>query len=133
MSSVQVLEMILLGLGTGLLSGLFGVGGGVLMVPGLVLLFSRQQHEAQATSLAAMVLLGLVGALRYGLAGRGPDVRTSVVLAVSGMVGTYFLGGALANRLSEKGLQHLFGAFMLLVALHMMGVYQWVGQHLARR
>ncbi len=133
MSGVQALEMVLLGLGTGLLSGLFGVGGGVLMVPGLVLLFSRQQHEAQATSLAAMVLLGLVGALKYAAAGRGPDVRSAVILGISGMVGTYFLGATLANRLPAKGLQQLFGVFMLLVALHMMGVYQWVGQHLARR
>jgi len=132
-SAADGLKIVLLGVGTGVLSGFFGVGGGVLMVPGLVYFFSRTQQSAQSTSLAAMVLIALVGAIRYGVAGRAPELRIALVLAVAGMLGAYFLGAPLANRLPAKTLQHYFGALMLLVALHMMGVYGWIGQVLGRR
>jgi len=103
------------------------------MVPGLVFLLAQEQHVAQATSLAAMVLLGAVGALRYGVEGRAPDVPSSVLLAIGGMVGAYFLGAPLANRLPAKTLQQFFGGVMLLVGLHMMGAYGWLGRLLAHR
>ncbi len=133
MSAVEILGMVLLGLGTGLLSGFFGVGGGLLMVPGLVLLFSREQHSAQATSLAAMVLIALVGSLRYAAAARAPEVKSAVILGMAGMLGAYFLGAPLANKVPGKSLQQLFGLFVLVVALQMMGLFGWVGQQFSRR
>jgi hypothetical protein len=78
----------LVGLVVGTFSGLFGVGGGVLMVPALIYIpqFGKDTHEAMATSLAAMVPIAVAGAARYALpAASGIDYKTPAIICVSAL------------------------------------------------
>lgn len=109
----------LLGVAAGLLSGTLGVGRGAIMVPALVLIMALPQKASQGTSLALMVPMALVGALRYGL---DPDVSVSplavVLLAASALPGA-LLGAEFAQRLPAVALRRLFAAFLVLVGLRM--------------
>jgi uncharacterized membrane protein YfcA len=109
---------IVIGLAAGLLAGLLGVGGGVLFVPGLVIFMSLTQHQAEATSLLAIVPVALVGALRqdrYGNVRRRDGVLLGL-FSVAGAAG----GVALANALSGKALQVGFAVLMLAVAAQLV-------------
>jgi uncharacterized protein len=109
---------ILIGVAAGVLGGLLGVGGGVLFVPGLVLFLSLSQHQAEGTSLLAIVPVGLVGALghnRYGNVRRG-DALLMGVLSIAGVAG----GVALANALSGATLRAVFAALILLIAAQLV-------------
>jgi uncharacterized membrane protein YfcA len=109
---------IAIGLAAGVIAGLLGVGGGVLFVPGLVLFVGLTQHQAEATSLLAIVPVALVGAVvqnRYGNVRRG-DALLVGLLSVAGVAG----GVALANALSGKTLQVGFALFMLFVAAQLV-------------
>jgi uncharacterized protein len=109
----------------GLLSGMFGVGGGVLFVPTLALVLSLSQVKAEATSLLAIVPVALVGAIRQYRYGN-VQVRDGVVLGALSAVGV--AGGvALANVLSDRVLRMLFAAVMFLMAV------QFVRRYLQRR
>ncbi len=108
---------ILIGLAGGVIAGLLGVGGGVLFVPGLVLFLGLGQHQAEATSLLAIVPVAIAGTIRhdrYGNVRRG-DALLLGLLSVAGAAG----GVALANRLSGPVLRDAFAALMLLVAVQL--------------
>jgi hypothetical protein len=111
---MEVLAAIVLGVAAGFVSGLLGVGGGILFVPALTLALGLGQHEAEATSLLAIVPVALVGAVRqHGYGNVRPRVAAMVgVLAVGGTVA----GVALANALPDHLLKLLFAALMLVVA-----------------
>ena len=105
---------IAIGLAGGVIAGLLGVGGGVLFVPGLVIFLSLSQHQAEATSLLAIVPVALVGAYDHD---RHGNVRRRDALAL----GVLSLGGAaagvvLANALSATILRDSFAALLLVVA-----------------
>jgi len=107
-----------LGAGVGFLSGFLGVGGGVLAVPVLALLFHFSQHEAQGTSLAIIVLTALVGAAHYA---RHQDVNIPAALAFgAGSVIVVGIGAALAQRMSEDILRLAFAVFVGAVAASMV-------------
>ena len=92
--------LILIGLAAGVIGGLLGVGGGVLFVPGLVIVVGLTQHEAEATSLLAIVPVAVVGALsqeRYGNVRRG-DAALMGVLSIAGVAGGVVLANALSGR-----------------------------------
>jgi uncharacterized membrane protein YfcA len=113
-----MIGIIVIGLAAGVIAGLLGVGGGVLFVPGLVIFVGLTQHQAEATSLLAIVPVALVGAVlqdRYGNVRRG-DALFVGVLSVAGAAG----GVALANALSGKVLQVGFALFMLFVAAQLV-------------
>lgn len=113
MSGSTVALALLLGFLAGTLAGLFGVGGGVLFVPTLVLL-GLGQLEAGATSLLAIVPTAAVAAFRQR--GRGTlNVRAAVVIGVSSFVGVE-AGVQIATRLDEALLRRLFGLLLLAVA-----------------
>jgi uncharacterized membrane protein YfcA len=109
-----MIALVAIGLAAGVLAGLLGVGGGVLFVPGLVIFLSLTQHQAEATSLLAIVPVAFVGALRqdrYGNVRR----RDGLLLGLCSVLGA--AGGvALANALSGKALQVGFALFTLIVA-----------------
>ena len=111
---MDVVAAIALGVAGGFVSGLLGVGGGVLFVPALALVLGLGQHEAEATSLLAIVPVALVGAARQRRYGnlRLPEALQIGALAVGGTVA----GVALANALPERVLEVAFAALMLLVA-----------------
>ncbi|HYK82536.1 MAG TPA: sulfite exporter TauE/SafE family protein [Gemmatimonadales bacterium] len=105
----------MIGLVAGVVSGLFGVGGAVVIVPGLVLLAQLPQHTANGTSLAALLLpVGLLGALEYYRRGQ-VNVGYAAVIAVGLFLGA-LLGAKLAGAASDVTLRRAFGAFLLLVA-----------------
>jgi uncharacterized membrane protein YfcA len=113
-----MIAAILIGVAAGILGGLLGVGGGVLFVPGLVLFLSLSQHQAEGTSLLAIVPVALVGALRqdrYGNVRRG-DALLMGVLSIAGVAG----GVGLANALSGTALRVAFAALMLLIAAQLL-------------
>jgi hypothetical protein len=117
MSATTITAALALGLLAGILAGLFGVGGGILFVPTLVLL-GLGQVEAGATSLLAIVPTALVAVLRQR--GRGVlDPRASVILGVASFVGVE-AGIQVATRLDEDLLRRLFGVLLLGVAAQLV-------------
>ena len=114
----MVLTFVLIGLVAGVLSGLFGVGGGILIVPALVLLADYSHKAALGTSLGALLLpVGLLGAYTYWQHGN-LEIRTSLLLAVGLFFGA-FAGARLAHMISTPTLQRLFAAFMVVMAVRL--------------
>lgn len=111
----------LMGAAGGLVSGLLGVGGGILFVPALTLVLSLTQVRAEATSLLAIIPVALVGASRQHSYGN-VDVRDGIVLGALSGLGV--LGGVgLANVLPERALKLAFAALMLIVAAQFLRRY----------
>ena len=107
---------IVIGAAAGVLAGLFGVGGGILFVPALLML-GLGQHQAEATSLLAIVPVALVGSWRQSRYGN--IVWGSVwKLGLGSLVGVGG-GGLLAERLNPGSLQRLFGLLVIAIALEM--------------
>jgi uncharacterized membrane protein YfcA len=113
------IALLFFGAGVGALSGLLGIGGGIVLVPGLVLLFGFSQQEAQGTSLAALIPpVGLFAALVYYQNGY---VRLSVVglVALGFLIGAY--GGAyLVPRLQPEALRGAFGVLLLFLGFTLL-------------
>jgi uncharacterized membrane protein YfcA len=109
---------IAIGLCAGIVAGLLGVGGGVLFVPGLVILIGLDQHQAEATSLLAIVPVAMVGTIKqdgYGNV-RRKDALTMGLLSLVGAAA----GVALANALSGTLLRGGFALLMVLVAIQLV-------------
>jgi uncharacterized membrane protein YfcA len=109
---------VAIGVAAGVVAGLLGVGGGVLFVPGLVIFLGLGQHQAEATSLLAIVPVALVGAFnqdRYGNV-RRKDALLIGLLSLAGAAG----GVALANLLSGEALRVGFALLILLVAAQLV-------------
>ena len=106
------------GVAGGILAGLFGVGGGVVFVPTFVFLFSFDQLDAQATSLAAIIPVALIGAWRQS--GEGQiDWRAAVLMGGGAAIGV-LVGAEIALRLDEATLSRVFGAILILVGGEMI-------------
>jgi uncharacterized protein len=114
---VQPLVLAVIGAAAGVLSGLFGVGGGIVMVPALVMA-GLGQHRAQSTSLAAIVPIAIVGAILFGRAD-SVELAAAVVLAAGSLVGAR-AGALLMHRLSGGLLTRIFGIFLIIVAITML-------------
>ena len=116
---MQALLFILLGLIAGCFAGIFGIGGGLVLVPAMTLFFGMTQHQAQGTTLAVLVLpIGILAAWRYYQSGH-------VDLPIAGFICLGFvfgglLGADLAHRVSDPVLKKLFGIFLLAVSVHMI-------------
>jgi len=120
---VTIALAIVIGAAAGVLAGLFGVGGGILFVPALLML-GLSQHQAEATSLLAIVPVVLVGSWRQNRYGniRWRSVWKLGAGSLAGVVG----GGLLAERLAPGSLQRLFGVLMIAIALE-LGWRAWRG------
>ncbi|NEU77419.1 sulfite exporter TauE/SafE family protein [Hassallia byssoidea VB512170] len=115
----NILLYILLGLLAGFMSGLVGIGGGVLIVPGLIFWFGLSQHEAQGTTLALLVPpIGLLGAWTYYKQGY-VDLKIAAFICVGFFLGGLF-GAKLAIGLSNVVLEKVFGVAILAIALKMI-------------
>src|SRR5665647_3904243 len=101
--------ILILGVFAGILSGLFGIGGGIIMVPALIAIFGMDMLNANATSLAAMLLpVGILGVVNYYKAGY-INLKDSLWLSVGLFAGS-FLGGELAVSVDVKVLSKLYAA-----------------------
>jgi uncharacterized membrane protein YfcA len=106
-------KVVAIGFLAGISSGLFGIGGGTVMVPLLVLWCAFDQHSAHATSLAGIVPLAAVGATIFAVAGE-VDLRLAVLLAAGGMAGAP-IGARIMARTGERGLKVAFGVLTVTV------------------
>ena len=105
----------LIGLVAGVVSGLFGIGGAIVIVPALVLLLKLPQHVANGTSLAALLLpVGLLGTLEYYRRGQ-VNVGYAAIIAAGLFVGA-LVGAQIAGAFSDATLRRAFGALLLVVA-----------------
>ncbi len=112
------LIILLIGLGAGVLSGLFGIGGGVVIVPALILIARLEPVTATGTSLAALILpVGILGAVEYYRNGH-LDIRYALLIAVGLFAGAWF-GARIAQDLAPMVLRRLFAVFLVIVAVRL--------------
>jgi hypothetical protein len=109
-AEVKFWKLVLIGLAAGLLSGGFGVGGGIVLVP-LLLAVGLDRHRAHATSLASIFPIALAGAVSFGLSGE-ISIGLGIAVGIGGVVGSMF-GASLMNRLSTRSLSIFFGLVIL--------------------
>ena len=119
MNLQTILLIVMIGLAAGVLSGLVGVGGGLVIVPALVFFLSYSQHMAQGTSLGVLLLpAGILAVIQYYNHG-DVDIKAVIILAVGFLAGGYF-GSKLALSLPQEKVKKVFAIFMLLVAIKML-------------
>ncbi len=121
MSAVTIIILIVIGIAAGMLSGLVGVGGGIIIVPALVYFLAFSQKQAQGTSLAILLLpIGILAVLNYY---KDPqvhlDVKVVVLIILGFLAGSYF-GSKLALLLPDATVKKIFAVFMLLIAIKML-------------
>lgn len=110
---------LVLGLAAGIISGLIGIGGGVLLTPALIYLFGFSQHNAQGTTLALLVPpIGLLAAWTYYQQGF-VDLKVATLICAGFFIGG-FLGAKMAVDIPDDLLRRIFGVGMLLIALKMI-------------
>lgn len=116
---IYVAGFLFLGLLAGILSGLLGIGGGILLIPVLVFVAGLTQHQAQGTTLALMVPpIGLLAAWTYYKQGN-VDLKIAGLICLGFFVGG-LLGAKLATTINAALLKKLFGAALLITALKMI-------------
>jgi hypothetical protein len=116
----MAVKFVLLGVSVGTLGGLFGVGGGVLMVPALVIMIGMAQKSAQGISLIVMVPMALFAFLRYRAMGAITLDWGAIGLLALGAVCGAFLGTGVVGSVSNRPLQTGFGIFMICVGAYMI-------------
>jgi uncharacterized protein len=114
---LDVVGYILLGLLSGTLAAALGVGGGVVYVPALVVIFSFDQHIAQGTSLAVILPTAVVATIAHTRHGN-VQWKLAVPVAIAGIAGAT-MGATVALGLDEELLRRFFGVFLLIVAARM--------------
>jgi len=111
--------LLIVGLIAGALSGMVGVGGGIVIVPFLVYFLGFSQHTAQGTTLAMFLLpIGILGVYNY-YKGGFVDIKVALIIAVTFVAGSYF-GSKLAISLDQTVVRKVFGIIILLVSLKMI-------------
>lgn len=114
----MTLTYLLIGLGAGVLSGIFGIGGGVLIVPALIYMARFTPIQATGTSLGALLLpVGLLGAMEYYRNGN-LNIRASLLIALGLFLGAWF-GARFAQGLSPMVLRRTFAVFIALMAIRL--------------
>ena len=115
----EIIILILIGITGGILSGMFGVGGGILIVPAFVFFLGMTQYEAQGTSLGLMLLpIGILAAYNYYESGN-LDVKAGLIVALAFVVGGY-LGSKFALTIDQALLKKIFGILMLFVSVKLI-------------
>ncbi len=122
MTTTTIIILIIIGISAGILSGLVGVGGGIIMVPLFVLFLGLTQHNAQGLSLAVMLPpVTFLAVYNYHTAGSGGNIDWRIALTVSILfiIGG-FIGSKIALQIDQRMLRKIFGVFMLLVAVKLI-------------
>lgn len=119
MPSHRMLKLAAIGTMAGAFSGLFGVGGGTIIVPLLIFWFGFGERLATGTSLAAIVLIGLLGALAQGGLYGNVHVVAGLLLAIPAVVGVV-AGTAIQQRIPQRAVSLLFAALLVAVAIELI-------------
>ncbi len=134
MTTQLIITALLIGLAAGMLSGLVGVGGGIIMVPALVFFMHYTQHQAQGTSLAVLTLPVVILASLYYYhqcqkAGTPIDLKIVVLLGAGFIVGAFF-GSKMAIAIDQAMLKKIFAVILFYTAFKMLGwdvmIVKWV-------
>jgi uncharacterized protein len=132
--TTEIIIVILIGLAAGILSGLVGVGGGIILVPALVWFLHYTQHQAQGTSLGVLTFpVVILGFLKYysdcKQMGTPIDFRIIGILAIGFIVGGYF-GSTIALKIDKEALKKIFAIILFYTAFKMLDwdtmVIKWV-------
>jgi uncharacterized membrane protein YfcA len=116
---MQVAGLVLIGVLAGVFSGMFGIGGGLIIVPALALLYGMKQHAAVGTSLGALLLpVGALSAWVYWK-NENLNIKYSALIAAGLLVGA-FVGAKLVEPVSDLTLRRMFGVFLLIVSVRML-------------
>lgn len=119
MSIATFIILILIGLVAGITGGLFGVGGGIIMIPALVFFLGLSQHQAQGTNLATMLPpIGLLAAINYYKAGY-VNWKYALVLSAAFLIGGY-AGSKFSVNINEVYMRKTFAILLLFVALRIL-------------
>ncbi len=108
---IDFIGALAIGLTAGIASGVAGIGGGVIMVPGMVFVLSMDQHVAQGTSLFAIIFTAISGT-RVNVNNKRVDLRSAVIIGAIGAA-TSFAAALLANQIDGDLLRRLFGVLLL--------------------
>ena len=124
MATQLVLTILIIGLAAGILSGLIGVGGGIILVPALVYFLSYTQHQAQGTSLGVLTFpVVIIAFLNYykdsKTSGHPIDIKIILLLAAGFIIGGYF-GSKLALKIDQVLLKKIFALILLYTAFKML-------------
>ena len=119
MNAYTVVLLLLIGLAAGLLSGLVGVGGGIIIVPALMYFLKFDQHQAQGTSLGLLLLpVGIFAVMNYYKKGY-LDVQVVAIMCIAFVLGA-FLGSKVSLAISQEKLKKVFALLLLFVAIKML-------------
>ena len=129
MSTETILLLIIVGLAAGIMSGMVGVGGGIIVVPALVFFLGFSQHEAQGTSLGLLLLpVGILAVLNYYNKGY-IDIRVVLIMSFAFILGGW-LGSKLSLALPQEIVKKIFAVVLLYTAIRMLGwdtiVVKWI-------
>lgn len=115
---MSILLLLAIGLLSGVLGGLFGIGGGILIVPALIGVLGYSQHKAQGTSLVALLApVGLFALMNYYRAGN-VDFKSGAWIA-GGFMGGAYVGSLIAGKLDELTMRRVFAVFLVVVAFYL--------------
>jgi uncharacterized membrane protein YfcA len=113
------LILVLIGILGGIAAGLFGVGGGIVIVPALIYWAGFSQHKATGTSLAVLLPpIGLAATIEYYRHGN-VDIRAALILAITVLFGSW-LGAFIANKITGPPLRLAFGVFVLALGIYLI-------------
>ncbi|MEZ5076216.1 MAG: TSUP family transporter [Solirubrobacterales bacterium] len=118
-SSNRLLRLAMVGTLAGLFSGVFGVGGGTVIVPLLIFWLGYGERLATGTSLAAVVLIGALGTILQGGFYGNVHVVTGLLLAIPAMTGMV-LGTAIQQRIPQRAVSYLFAALLIAIAIELI-------------
>ena len=119
MDAQTILILLLVGIGAGMLSGLVGVGGGIIIVPALVFFLGFSQKMSQGTSLGILLLpVGILGVLQYYKQGY-IDFKVVGIISLAFLFGSYF-GSKIALSLPQETVKKIFAVMMILIAIKLL-------------
>ncbi len=116
---MEIITFILIGIVAGILSGMFGIGGGIVIVPALVYICGFSQLKAQGTSLAVMLPPVGIAAFTYYYKKGQVDLKAGILICIFIVIGSVF-GAKIANNIPISILKKTFGVLMLLISVKMI-------------
>jgi len=127
MTTQLVMILLLIGLFAGILSGLVGVGGGLIIVPALIFFLGYSQHQAQGTSLGLLLLpVGILAVLNYYNKGY-IDIKVIAIMSIAFILGGW-LGSKIALRLPADPVKKIFAVFLFYSAFKLLGWDKAIGK-----